>query len=227
MGEAEKSAARQAVIEIFDAVEQGSEEWRNLRRGLPTASNFKAIVAKSTERKMRATYMRRLAAEIITGKVLDSYTNSHIERGKAGEDEPLAAYEFLTGYELRRVGFIRNGRLGASPDALVGEDGGLEIKTQLPDLLIQTIENDKFPVEHIAQCQGNMLASGRQWWDIVIYWPGMPIFRRRTFRDIGYLAYLRKEIDIFNRDLDALVARITAYDGFTLERKGASDGAAA
>ena len=215
------------MIEIFDAVDQGSSEWKELRRGLPTASNFKAIIAKSPERKMRMTYMRRLAAELITGKVLDSYTNSHIERGKAGEDEPRAAYEFLTGYDLRRVGFIRNGRLGASPDALVGEDGGLEIKTQQPDLLIETIEADTFPSEHYAQCQGNLLASGRQWWDLVIFWPGMPIFRRRTFRDIGYLAMLKREIDIFNRDVDALVARITAYDGFTLAREGSADGAAA
>src|SRR3569833_1490525 len=118
--------------------EQNSPEWLRARMGIPTASAFGDVLAKG-EGKTRRTYMLKLAGEIITGEPMESFSNAHTERGHALEEEARDLYIFQTGAELERVGIIRNGRAGCSPDSLIGEDGGLEIKTTLPHLLIETI----------------------------------------------------------------------------------------
>ena len=194
--------------------EQGSPEWGNLRLGLPTASMYAALLADGKGRgpggksMMRATYMRKLAGEIITGQPMESYSNAHMERGKEYEPEARERYAFIKGCELRRVGFIRRGRTGYSPDALVDDDGTLEAKSMQPDLLIELHESGGFPGKYIAQCQGSLLVTGRAWCDLAIYWPGMPMWIQRMNRDEFYIAYLRGEIDRFNDELFVLVEKI-------------------
>lgn len=198
------------TIEIID-VEQGSDAWRGTRFGLPTASQFKSVIAKG-EGKVRATYMRKLAGEILTGEPMESFNNVHMERGKVMEDEARELYSFINPTAgLRRVGFVKNGNTGCSPDCLIGEDGALEIKTELPHLLIDTIIADNFPSEHKAQCQGTLWVTNRQWIDIAIYWPKLPLFVKRAYRDDGYIANLAGEVERFNVDLKQMVERIRAY----------------
>lgn len=187
--------------------EQGTEEWHRARLGIPTASEFSTVMAKG-QGKTRATYMRKLAGEIITGQPAESYSNDHMERGKGMEAEARAAYEFLTDATVEEIGFIRTDAAGCSPDGLVGLDGGVEIKTKLPHLLIECHERGTMPPEHRAQVQGALWITGREWWDFVAYWPGMPAFICRETRDEEYIANLAKEVDAFNVDLAALVERI-------------------
>ena len=52
-----------------------------------------------------------------------------MERGRLQEDDARRLYAFMADVDPVRVGFIRAGRRGCSPDSLIGEDGGLEIKT--------------------------------------------------------------------------------------------------
>ena len=67
--------------------DQGSEEWFAARMGIPTASQFATVMAKGRsggDSKTRATYMRKLAGEVLTGKPMDSFCNAHTDRGHAG-----------------------------------------------------------------------------------------------------------------------------------------------
>jgi hypothetical protein len=194
------------MIEVIDC-EQNSPEWLRARMGIPTASAFSDVLAKG-EGKTRRTYMLKLAGEIITGEPMESFTNGHTERGHAMEDEARDLYTFQTGASLQRVGFVRNGAVGCSPDSLIGEEGGLEIKTKLPHLLIDVILKDKCPPEHVAQIQGTLWVTGRQWWDIVIYWPGIPLFVKRVTRDETYIQTLAAEVERFTVELDAVVSQI-------------------
>jgi predicted phage-related endonuclease len=196
-------------VQIFDC-EQNSPEWFEARRGIPTASAFSQILAKG-EGLTRAAYMNKLAGEIITGKPMESFSSEHTERGHEFEPEARDLYAFETGAELRRVGFIRNGRAGCSPDCLIGDDGGLEIKTTFPHYLIDIIRKDEFPSKHKAQVQGALWLTGRKWWDIVIYWPGMPMFVKRAQRDELYIQQLATQVDRFNSELDAIVAKVKGY----------------
>lgn len=197
------------MIEIVDC-DQGSAEWYEARRGRPTASEFKSILAKG-EGKMRKSYMLRLAAERLTEELLESYSNAYMDRGKAMEDEARGLYTFLATEPVARVGFIKNDVAGCSPDALIGEDGVLEIKTQRPDLLIDTLLDGRFPSEHRAQCQGALWITGRKWVDICVFWPKMPPLIRRAERDEAYIAELAAAVLEFDRDVAKTVDRIRNY----------------
>lgn len=188
---------------------QNSEEWLRARAGIPTASQFSTVLAKG-EGKTRRTYMLKLAGEIITGEPMEGFSNEHTERGHAMEDEARDLYAFQTGAQLDRVGFIKDGRKGASPDSLIGTDGGAEIKTKLPHLLIEILLKGEVPPEHKAQIQGTLWVAKRQWWDIAIYWPKMPLFVKRMERDEAYIQKLATEVDRFNAELDDVVAQIGA-----------------
>jgi hypothetical protein len=205
-------------MQVFDCA-QGSSEWFECRRGIVTASEFSTVQAKGktagTVSLTRQTYMRKLAGEIVTGEVADSYSNAHMERGKVMEDEARRFYAFDRDADPLRVGFVRNGNAtgswGCSPDSLVGTDGGLEIKSALPHILIGYIEKGDFPPDHKAQVQGNIWTTEREWWDLIIYWTRMPPFIKRARRDEDYIANLAREVDRFNEELAALTERIRRY----------------
>lgn len=201
------------MIEVFD-VEQGSPEWHACRCGIPTASRFKDILAKG-ELKMRTKYLRDLAAEVIRGTVEeDGYSNGHMERGKEQEAEARELYAFARGVEPLPVGFVRNGRAGCSPDSFVGDDGGLEIKTALGHIQIERLQKGTLPTEHIAQVQGGLWITGRQWWDFSSYSRGLPPLIVRVERDEVFIATLAKAVEAFNEELDSIVQSIRTYQDF-------------
>lgn len=194
------------MIQIFD-FDQGSEAWAKARVGIPTASRFADIIAKG-EGKTRRKYLYELAGEIMTGEPAESFNNAHMERGKLMEDEARDHYAVMKDVEPVRVGFVRNGNKGCSPDSLIGERGVLEIKTKLPHLLIEAIVRDDFPPEHRAQCQGALWVCERDTVDISCYWPKMPPFIHSAGRDEVYIRNLDSEVARFNDELHALVSRL-------------------
>lgn len=201
------------MIDILD-MEQGTPEWFKARMGIPTASEFSTVMASGKDggdSKTRKTYLLKLAGELITGEPMESYSNGHMERGKAMEEEARDFYAFTADSEPRRVGFIKNGFKGCSPDSLLGNDGMLEIKTALPHVLASLILKDGFPPEHKAQCQGALWVAEREWIDLVVYWPKMPRFVKRAYRDDAYIATLSKAVDDFNVELAMMVNRLRAY----------------
>lgn len=207
------------TLEVFDC-EQGSPEWFELHKGIPTSSNFSLVMAsgKGGEPSVtRTRYMYQLAATIITDKFpVESFSNEHTERGHAMEPDARRLYAFMTDTEPKQIGFSRNGRTGCSPDAVIGEKGLLEIKTKLPHLMIETMLKDEFPAVHKAQCQGALWIMGREWIDLVVYWPDFPPFIKRATRDEPYISKMADAIDAFNEELDEVVAKVLAKGEFSL-----------
>lgn len=200
--------------------EQGSPEWFASRLGLPTASEYKTIVAvkkEAREKITRQTYMRKLAGEIVTGLPMESYSNAHMERGTEQEAEARSLYAFAQDVEPQRVGFIVNGRTGCSPDSLIGDNGGLEIKSALPHIQIERLERNELPSEHRLQVQGCLWITGRAWWDFVSYCPKLPLFVKRVERDEQCIADIKSAVDQFNDELALMVAWLRSYN----ERKAA------
>jgi hypothetical protein len=200
------------MIEIIDCP-QNSDEWKEARRGVPTASEFSSILAKG-EGKTRRSYMLRLAGEILTGQAAEGFETADTIRGHEMEPEARRLYAFMTDSEPQLVGFIKNGPKGCSPDALIGDKGLLEIKTKKPALLIDVLLKGEFPPEHKAQCQGALWVTEREWIDLAVYWPGLPLFITRATRDEPYIANLSKAVDAFNEELDSIVASIRTYENF-------------
>lgn len=153
----------------------------------------------------------KLLGERLTGEPAEQFTNRHTERGKLFEDEARDLYCLIEDVEPERVGFIRNGDTGCSPDSLIGTIGMVEIKTKLPHLQLDCLLRDQLPPEHLAQCQGQLWIAEREWVDLVSYWPGLPLFVKRVHRDEAYIRQLKTEVDAFNAELLVLESRIKQY----------------
>jgi hypothetical protein len=194
--------------------EQGTPEWFAARAGIPTASEFHTVMAvgpKGGKSLTRVAYLNKLAGEVLTGEPMGSYSNGDMERGKLMEDEARDLYAFQNGVDPQRVGFVRNGEKGASPDSLIGDNGGLEIKSAAAHIQIARLLDGGLPSEHKAQVQGSLWVCEREWWDFCSYCPKLPLLQVRVFRDEEYIKKIANEVDLFNVELGQTVDYIRRY----------------
>lgn len=171
---------------------QYAPEWYFARLGMPTASQFSRILTAKT-RKLAAgseTYMHELLSEWLTGIPYSFDASGYMERGTQLEPEAVAWYEWENNVVTREVGFcLRDDkRVGCSPDRLVGDDGGLEIKCPAAKGHVANMLN--MSDEYFAQVQGCLWITGRAHWDLVSYHPTIPSVIVRIERDEKYIADL-------------------------------------
>lgn len=108
-------------------MEQRSPEWFEARKNRITASNVGAILGNNPYRT-RHDAMRDMVREY-HGAPREFTGNAATEWGTHNEDGALFDYKMKTTHEVEQVGFItREDWAGASPDGLVGNKGGVEIK---------------------------------------------------------------------------------------------------
>ena len=80
-------------------------------------------------------YMAQLICERLTGEPVETFKSAAMEHGTETEPQARAFYELDTGNEVVECGFIPHPTLansGASPDGLIWDDGGIEIKAPQP-----------------------------------------------------------------------------------------------
>lgn len=195
--------------------EQGSDTWLAVRAGIPTSSNFDRIITtQGLPSKQRQKYMYRLAGERLTGMPMENYLDGNMERGKELEAEARATYELVTGNTVEQVGFCMGDTrsFGASPDGLVGDKGGVELKCPILSTAVEYLDKRVLPTIYLQQTQGTLLVTGRAWWDFVSYHPGLPFLVVRVERDEKFINTLRKELGIFCAELTELTERIRGGD---------------
>lgn len=173
--------------------EQGSEEWHKARAGVPSASNFsKLITAAGKPSTSAETYINSLIAYLITGTVEESYKNEHMARGNLLEPQARAMYELATDNVVTEVGFCLHDTImaGCSPDGLVGDDGGLEIKCPSASTHVGYLRSQKLPTIYKQQVMGCLWITGREWWDFMSFHPEMEDLIVRVHRDDKYINVL-------------------------------------
>jgi putative phage-type endonuclease len=199
-------------MQVFEDIEQGSQEWLQVRCGIITASNMGKVLAKG-EGKTRKGYMRILIGERFTGEPEETYKNADMERGSALEQEARAVYASAYEQEIRQVGFIRNfeaiGGVGYSPDGLIGDEGAIEIKCRRPSVQVEVLETKKIEKGYYDQIQAGMAVSERKWIDFISYCPGLPLFVERVHRDQEYIDKMLEEAVSFYEDLETTMERIS------------------
>jgi hypothetical protein len=163
------------------------------------------VAANDTSRGLTAT----LAAERITGRVLQVFPSRDMERGTL--DEPYARDAYSEHYApATEVGFmVRDDwglRLGYSPDGLVGNDGLIEIKSRAQKKHLQTILADEVPLENMAQIQCGLLVSGREWLDYVSFCSGMPLWTKRVLPDPRWFTAIIEAVSAFELTATDMIA---------------------
>lgn len=158
---------RQPII-VRD-VDQSSQEWADMRTGIPTASEFGSIVtAAQCKRSSGANgYRAELVAECY-GECRD-ISSIDMENGAAAEQFARAGYEFLRGVEIEEVGFVYGDdskTYGCSPDGLsVCGAGGVELKCPKLKTVIKYSQLSGIPSAYLPQVYGCLWVTGREWWD--------------------------------------------------------------
>lgn len=147
---------------------QRSEEWRKIRAGRMTASNAATI---ATNGKGLESYAYEILAEKYSNNSEESFTSFDMKRGIELEEQARMTYE-LEHEEVQQVGFVELDEFtGCSPDGLVGEDGGIEIKCPNDVNFFRLMVNGESEIDkkYLWQVQMSLLITGRKWWDLVFY----------------------------------------------------------
>lgn len=193
--------------------QQNTPPWFAARCGIPTASCFDRIVTSTGEAsKQRTKYLYQLAGERISGQTEDPYQSASMARGKEMEEEAKNLYLMTSDEEFQSVGFcLADGefKYGASPDGLIGNDGGLEIKCPNLSTHVGYLLKKSVPTDYFQQVQGNLLITGRKWWDFVSYFPGIRPHIIRAYPDTVFLNILRQELGRFCNELEQTVKKLS------------------
>ena len=188
--------------------EQGSEEWLKARLGVPSASNFsKLITMKGTLSTQAKAYVDALVAETITGESTYVKVTDAMQRGTELEPYARERYFYETGNSVEEVGFCLHDdyQAGASPDGLIGEDGGLEIKCPLGGTMVSYLRVGRLPSKYWQQVQGCLHITGRKWWDFMAYHPDMKPLIVRVERDEAFIAALDVLLIDVVKEIESLV----------------------
>jgi hypothetical protein len=183
---------------------QGSEAWLESRLGRPTASNFGKLITPTGKASTSAEgYINELIAQKITGEIPEFFKSEAMQRGNDLEPSAKALYEFTRDVEVVEVGLCLHDSLecGASPDGLIDDDGGIEIKCPLPHTHVAYLRDGNMPLKYVPQTQGCLWITQREWWDFMSYHPSMEDLIVRVYRDE---AYIKKLADLVTRAVEII-----------------------
>ncbi len=208
-------------MKVLDC-EQRSVAWVSARLGMLTASSLGDAFAttKSGFSASRRNLKLRIVLERLTGKSQESgYTNAAMERGILLEPEARAAYEAESGLLVDTVGFIQHDELltGASPDGLIGDDGGIEIKCPGAAAHLDYVRGET-PSDYRLQIAHSLWLTGRAWWDFASYNPDFPeplrlvVRRFKAHKDFDMAAH-ELAVRLFLSECDAELAEVQALMG--------------
>lgn len=201
-------------MQVFD-FPQYSPQWWAIRRGVPTGSNAdRVIMPKKAQLSSQA---EGYACDLIAEKYdayygqQDEYVTAAMKNGTIMEPESRRFYEFTRDCEVQQVGFVLtdDGRFGCSPDSLVGDDGGLELKNPKTSTHVRYLNNGGLPDEYRPQCHWFLVVTGRAWIDFMSYSPGLPHLLVRVEPD-DYTEKLRGCMEQFWELYQRLDAKIAA-----------------
>ncbi len=203
-------------------MEQRTDEWFTARLGKVTCSRVADVMArtKSGPAAGRKNYMAELVAERLTGTWEEGFISGPMKWGTETEPLARAEYEIREGVEVDEVGFIDSPDIpmfGGSPDGLVGETGGLEIKCPNTATHIETLLTGVVDRKYIIQIQSLMAVTGRAWWDFVSFDPRLPAelsyWQTRIKRDDAFIAEIEDEVRGFLAELDDLEKKLRGMMG--------------
>lgn len=165
-------------MKIIECV-QLSPCWWEARRGKPSASNFGRIMTPKTMKLSASAddYACELVADIIRLDppiLTEQPMSAAMRNGVQCEPEARNFYAFDTGHPVLQVGLCvtDDDRFCCSPDGLVGEKGGLELKCPEPKTHVAYLLAREVPTEYRCQVHGALIVTGRDWWDFMSYCPG-------------------------------------------------------
>lgn len=200
---------------------QGSEAWKDARRGVitgsrckdardykaPTAADKKLGITRGEASSKLMGYAYDLARELCGGLVPEVYVNDAMRTGTEEEPKARRAFERKTGDLVLEAGFITtdDGRFGVSVDGFIGDDGIIEIKTMVSSNTLFRAFVEGTIDDYIDQCNMAMWLTGRKFVKLILWAPDL-------VRPLKIITITRQDdvIDALERDLLQFKARVDA-----------------
>lgn len=210
-----KIAKTMASPIYYHDIEQGSDKWHALRRGMITASAVSRLLTgtgKPANNDTSRAQLLQLLAERITGESEPSFYGDDMARGHLLE--PLARDIYAKHRApVQECGFVTadfdGTEIGYSPDGLVGDDGLIEIKSPRQKNHLRSLLSNEVPAEYVPQVQAGLAVTGRAWCDFISYAPGLPLFVHRCERDELAIAQLIAAAQAAEAELQRLMRLYT------------------
>jgi YqaJ-like viral recombinase domain len=198
-------------------VEQLSIEWAKLHIGIVTASEFGQLVSptlKIRDGEMPKTLLYKKTAEVYRGEPMCNLTPGFsvaaTEQGLFLEEEARPWFALTYDVDVKTAGFCThdNGLAGCSPDGLVGEDEGLEIKSPEPQTHCRWLIGGELPAEHAPQVHFSLYVTGRARWRFVSYRRRFPALVVTVERDETIMAMIDGVVNDFHAKLETAVSKL-------------------
>lgn len=195
---------------------QGSSEWFAARLGVVTASEIDALITplwKTRTGEGVETYRYKKLCEKLLGYSPDAAGSFAMNQGSIIETIARPWYAFTYDTEIATPGFCvsDDGRIGCSPDGLIGDDCGLEIKSPQPPQHLRYLTAGEVPKDYLAQVHFSMLVTGRPRWMFVSFSLQLPPLVIEVKRDEEIQKRLREALDSFFPAFDEIYAKMTAW----------------
>ncbi len=196
---------------------QGSTEWYRARLGRVTASEIDSLITPLWKKRTGEgveTYLCKKVSEKVLGWSPDELSGGSWAMGQGEIIEKIALPWFAFTYDVepRRVGFCQDETLpiGCSPDALLGDDDGLEIKSPQPPTHLKYLLRGEVPPEYLPQIHFSMLVTGRPKWTFCSFSRQLPPLVVPVKRDEFIQGALRAALDSFLTLFNAALAKVEA-----------------
>jgi hypothetical protein len=206
-------------VKIFRDFKQYEPEWWAVRRGVPTASELHRIItplgvlskSETSHGYLCQLLGDRLRSDYGGNEDENNYVSAAMKNGTLMEPEAIDYYEARRDAKIDRVAFCLDdaGQYGCSPDALVGDDGGLESKSPTAKVQVERLLCGELPPEHRQQVHGSLVITGRKWWDFMSYHRDLPTLLVRVYPD-KYTDLIRKAMAEFWTRYQEAVQRLAA-----------------
>ena len=206
-------------MKIHRDIEQGSVEWEILRSGKVTSSQMDALVSPTG--KIRTgdgpkTYLMQKLAEAWIGGGLPSVQGIFdMEQGSLLETYARPAFTLETGLQVAKVAFMESddGFTGCSPDGLVNDHVGLEIKCPRIETHIRYLLDGVLPTDYVLQVQGSMWVSGLNQWYFCSFRRNFPPFVLLIDRDDEMQEVITEAIHEFKGKFTHSMNRLIEING--------------
>ncbi len=174
--------------------------------------------------------MSELVAQVCTG-IMEEINSKYLDWGTQQEDAARSYYEFSSGHTVTQLPFVfkdNSFREGCSPDGIVTESKGVEIKCPYNTVhFIKFLTADEIKSEYDWQAQYTLRVMGAEEWDFVQYDPRMkttPMHTITVKRDVEKQKKFDDLVPAFIEDMDKMLGKIGVNFGDQWKLFGAKIG---
>lgn len=169
-------------MKIVRDIQQTSWDWFVRRAGKVTGSELGNLITdkgkiREWKSAMPNSYLHRKLAEKWRGGPLETFMGSRqTDQGQMYEEKARNYFASILEADIETIGGIESddAKLWCSPDGIIGEHTGLEIKCPNADTHVGWLLDGGVPEEHVLQVQFALYVTGWPRWQFLSWVKDMP-----------------------------------------------------